>query len=270
MSYNLLITYCLCALYLIAMCAYTGYSIKIFGKALLKDVNRPYLGVSSTYLFNYVLLCSINLVHLTIAPFVDVLSATDSVFFDICSIIALYNGAIFLIKKYNFKRIKHESIITFTLQCCLYSTVLFIAVSVALVPDVYVTVNLQPLEYVYQLCTNAFVKIPGFYNSLVLLSRLIPLIILGTLWYASIKTEVRSCERYLFKQSANQTIFWFLLYQSILALVPFIRYDAQIQIIIFVIIILVGKLHCCRSMVHWMQSKDMATIEKAIVARGKR
>lgn len=262
-------------IYAIGILGFIIYSIFRIGKELFADLKHPYLGFASTYLINYFFSCLIILlIMLSCFLFISTGKALDRrliTFYYCLHIYSLYNGSLFLIKKYNFSNIKNEILLTTLLQFFCFSSIL----TVCCLPQLKVSLELSADSYpeILFLLFGSFGNKKYFlfsnctlFNILILLKAL-PISILAIMWVKSIGKSYNKKTHSYFVKSANHPILFFLLYQFILINVPFFNFDSLFEITVLTGLLFTFKAIFSRKVLFWLRHKDMEEIETKAILR---
>jgi len=258
---------------------FISYSIIKVGSELCADLRKPYLGFASTYLFNYFISCILILLQCFFAIIYVVLKKpldVQSIIFVYCShTYAIYQGAIFLIKKYNFTKIKNELIITSVLQFLCYLNICF-ACCCPIFREIYtpaLTFTSYPELLFYLLAGLGnyviFQESNNIIYSILVLLKFIPLIILGTMWIKSIGKSYYKKSHSYFVKSANHPVFFFLFYEFILISLSYFNFHSTYEITILITIILFLKSIFSSKVLFWLRNKDMEEIETNAILRSQ-
>lgn len=256
------------------------YSIIKVAKELKADLKTPFLGFASTYLFNYFFSCGIILLmcffSITFIMFKKPLDYKSILLCYCLHTYAIYNGTIFIIKKYNFKHIKNELILTSILQLFC-----FINIAFACSCPYFRLSNIKELmiesysEMIYYLLTglgnpNIFYESSDLIYSLLTNLKLLPLIVLGVMWIKSLGKSYNKYSHSYFVKSANHPIFFFLFYEFLLISLAYYDIHNTIELSILIWIIFVLKFNFSRKILFWLKNKDMEEIETNAILRSQK
>lgn len=255
------------------------FSIIKTGGNLLADLKKPYLGFASTYLFNYFISCFLIMLQIFFAlTYILCKIPLDSkaILFIYCAhTYAIYQGTIFLIKKYNFTKIKNELILTSILQLVCYLNIAFACCCPCfrVMDNPNLIFNSYP-ELVYYLLTGLgnyviFQESNDFIYSLLVDLKLFPLLVLGMMWVKSIGKSYYKKSHSYFVKSANHPIFFFLFYEFLLVSLAYYRYHNTIELSILIAIIFILKSLFVKKILYWLRNKDMEEIETNAMLRSK-
>ena len=254
-------------------------TIKV-AKELKTDLKTPFLGFASTYLFNYFFSCFLVLLMCFFSiTFIILDRPLDYKLILLCYCLhtySIYNGVIFLIKKYNFKNIKNELFLTSILQLFCFLSIAFacscpyfrLSNTKALTTESY-------SEIVYFLVaglgnTNIFYKSSDAVYSLLTDLKLFPLIILGAMWIKSLGKSYNKCSHSYFVKSANHPIFFFLFYEFLFISLAYYDFHNIIELSILIGIIFILKFIFSVKILFWLKNKDMEEIETNAILRSQR
>lgn len=266
-----------CALFVLI---FTILSIIKTGKALSSDKKTTFLGFASTYIFNYFSFCLVILLMIFFSiGFIILKRPLDykTILLVYCShTYCIYNCSIFLIKKYNFTNIKNELIITSLLQLFCFINIVF-----ACSCPYFRYSNIRALtfdsypEMVYFILTGLgnyaiFYESNDLIYALLSYLKLFPLFILGAMWVNSIGKKYNYKSHSYFVKSANHSIFFFLLYESLLVSLSYYDYRNNVELSIYLIFIFILKFIFSRKILFWLRHKDMEEIETNAILRSKR
>lgn len=262
----------------VVVLSFLTYLIINNGKELIADLKHPYLGFASTYLFNHfiagflaiflMLHCGLILLNERALDFRIIL------FFNSIHIFSIYNGVLFIIKKYNFTKIKNEIILTALLQILCYLSIIILNC----LPQLRINNDLTVKSYseiLYLLFSSlGNVEYFPFSNNLILniifFLKTIPLVILFSMWTHSIGKEYNKKTNSYFVKSANHSILFFLIYEILLSSLPFIRFSGLIELTAFIILIFITKTIFSKKILFWLRHKDMEAIETNAILRSKK
>lgn len=256
------------------------YSVIKVTKELITDFRIPFLGIASTYLFNYFFSCLIVLLMCFFSiTFILYQKPLDYKSILLCYCLhtyAIYNGTIFLIKKYNFKNIKNELYLTSILQIFC-----FINIAFACSCPYFRVSNVRALtiesysEMIYFMLTGLgnvaiFYESSDLIYSLLTDLKLAPLFILGIMWIQSLGKSYNKHSHSYFVKSANHPIFFFLFYEFLLISLAYYDFHNIIELSILIGLIFVLKFTFSRKILFWLKNKDMEEIETKAILRSQR
>ena len=251
--------------------AYTITNVFIVSKELISDIKTPYLGISSSYIFIYFIACLVNLLQFCfIQRGTSIVATNHNIYlFYICNIIASYYCTIFLIKKFTFSSIKQESKITLILGFFLYVS---LAIVIILRGGFEKSTPIVGSGYIVDNYYNLIIGISTEYykSRIVLISRVIPILILFSMWFYSVTKPYNKKELNFFPKSANKPIILFMMYELLITLLPNIRVSNVVDKTIAIVLLLTIRLCFQISILHWLRHKDMEKIETSMIARSKR
>lgn len=259
---------------------YIIYSITSVVKELKTDLKTPFLGFASTYLFNYFFSCAIVLLMCFFSiAFIIFKKPLDYKSILLCYCLhtySIYNGTIFIIKKYNFKHIKNELFLTSILQIFSFINIVF-----ACSCPYFRLSNIRELmiesysEMIYFLLaglgnTTIFYESSDLIYSLLTSLKLFPLIILGVMWIKSLGKSYNKCSHSYFVKSANHPIFFFLFYEFLLISLAYFDFHNTIELSILIGIIFILKFEFSKKILFWLKNKDMEEIETNAILRSQK
>lgn len=256
------------------------YSTVSVGKELKTDLKTPFLGFASTYLFNYFFSCLIVLLmcffSITFIIFNKPLDYKSILLCYCLHTYSIYNGTIFIIKKYNFKHIKNELFLTSILQIFC-----FINIAFACSCPYFRLSNIKELkiesysEMIYFLLTglgntDIFYESSDLIYSLLISLKLFPLIILGIMWIKSLGKSYNEYSHSYFVKSANHPIFFFLFYEFLLISLAYFDFHNITELSTLIGIIFILKFKFSRKILFWLKNKDMEEIETNAILRSQK
>lgn len=251
---------------------YISYCTYLSIRIMIDDIKHPFIGVISGYLFVYLsvgFVLSVGLCYGFIM-FPYNMTKLDILAYYICSTVSLYNMVIFLIKKYVFNNVRHESLITMFLILLLYFSLSIISIFSSILKNSLVNQEVtNMIDYLYFMIRGTALLNPSLNNVLALV-KLIPIITLGILWYHSITKPYDKNELSFYPKSANRTILLFLVYQFSLTIMPYFNYKTEFDKVFIVLFVFIVRLFYLKVLINWVKHKDMELIEKSMIARSKR
>lgn len=256
------------------------FSVTEVAKELKTDLKTPFLGFASTYLFNYFFSCGMILLMCFFSiAFIIFEKPLDykSILLCYClHIHSIYNGTIFIIKKYNFKNIKNELFLTSILQLFCFVNIAF-----ACSCPYFRLSNTKELmiesysEMIYFLLiglgnTTIFYESNDLIYSLLTGLKLLPLSILGIMWIKSLGKSYNEYSHSYFVKSANHPIFFFLFYEFLLISLAYFDFHNIVELSTLIGIIFILKFKFSRKILFWLKNKDMEEIETNAILRSQK
>ncbi len=251
--------------------AYTVYCTVYAVRYLVSDIKKPFIGISSTYIFNYFLFDGMALfISCMGIPSCreNPLQIGKVMFLAMCQLVSLYNGTLFLIKKYNYTKLNTEIRITAFLQMFQFMLIAYV-ISMPTFKVFY-----QPklaanfLEWLYIL-NASFSENNGFVRDFFLFVRFIPIIILSVLWVKSISKKYNKMEKSYFTKSANLPIYYFVVYECLFSILPFLKIETQFEYLIIILSVYILRLLFNTSVLKWLRHPDMEQIETNAILRSR-
>lgn len=256
----------------IILLAYTLISIYVVAKEFFSDLKKPFLGIASTYIFNYFIfdLMMILVFCFGITIYKNgIVSSRTLTFSFLVQIISLYNGALFIMKKFVFSNIKKEIELTALLQICLYVSIAIILIVPKSSAPIFHSHETTFTRWI--LCTqSAFSSLFFKFSHFCFVVRFIPITLLLVLWAYSISKKYNKLDLNYFTKSANLSILTFLSFETLQMITPIIVPRNHIEEFIILLYLLSFKFIFNISMMKWLRNKDMEDIEINAILRSKR
>jgi hypothetical protein len=186
----------------------------------------------------------------------------------LCQFISLYNGSLFLIKKYNFSKLDTEIRITAFLQITQFMAIGLI-VTMPLFKIYYEPILAKDyIEWLYIL-NSSFTKDNYIVRFIFVTLRIVPLAILSCLWVHSISKKYDKMEKSYFTKSANNPIYFFIVYESLFSVLPYLRFESEIEFFIVLVAVYTLRLLFNKSVLKWLRHPDMEQIETNAILRSR-
>lgn len=255
----------------ILVIAYTLYCSFYAVSYLISDIKRPFIGISSTYIFNYFIFDGMAL-YLSCKgiPYCreNPLQIETLMFLSMCQLVSLYNGSLFLIKKYNFSKLNSEIRITAFLQIFQFMAVAYIVAMPTF--KVYYRPELADnyLEWLFIL-NSSFSKYNPIIKDIFLFIRSLPLGILTVLWVRSISKKYNKMEKSYFTKSANKPVYFFLIYEMLYSILPYIKLETKFEYLTVIVLVYLLRMLFNVNVLKWLRHPDMEQIETNAILRSK-
>ena len=249
--------------------AYFFAMVYIVGKYAIKDLRKPFLGVSSSFLIAYLVLGIFSVLTICMGYGKHSISIYQIKFFYCLSIMGLYNIVIFYVKKFSFNKVSVESTLTLILEILCF----FFLGALAIIPstcgiDIKELAVKDIFQY-YIMLIGGMQYINPIYTYISAIARVIPFCILSTLWYISVTKPYNKNSLNFYPKSANKSLLILFFYQLFLLMLETYSFPLM-STCIFTGLAYLAKLLFYIEVLHWTSHKDMEMIENNMLARAKR
>lgn len=245
---------------------YSIFSIFLMLKYLIKDLRNPYLGISSTYIFNY-FVCSIFALVLPLLYETNMtLTADRACLWYLLSLGAVYNAVIFFIKKYNYTKASNETKLTLFLEFMMFFSILAISIGYKTYNPQITVKNIN--DYWYYLVCKYYGNFP--LRDWMAFLKTIPLVTLGFIWFKSSTKKYNKQELSYFVKSANKPIISFFIYELVILVGPFLDLTSQYEILVGILTVEFFRIYFCFSVLDWLKHPDMEAIERNMIIRSEK
>ena len=245
---------------------YAIFSIFLMLKYLIKDLRNPYLGISSTYIFNY-FVCSIFALVLPLLYETNMtLTADRACLWYLLSLGAVYNAVIFFIKKYNYTKASNETKLTLFLEFMMFFSILVISIGYKTYNPQITVKNIN--DYWYYLVCKYYGNFP--LRDLMAFLKTVPLVTLGFIWFKSSTKKYNKQELSYFVKSANKPIISFFIYELVILVGPFLDLTSQYEILVGILTVEFFRIYFCFSVLDWLKYPDMEAIERNMIIRSEK
>lgn len=251
---------------------YTIYSVTYVTKEFISDLKRPFIGISSIYIFLYFMFDLVNVGVLCIGSLYWKLGQINSEAMQVVflsQMISIYMGSLFLLKKFNFTKLSLEIKLTYFFQFTLFSAI----AACVIIPKMNESYIIIDFNSYLEFCWIIFSDYNDHYPYLQLFNffiRVIPLGFLLGFWSFSISKKYNKHDFNYFTKSANLPILAFFCFQSIDVYKQFMAPRNQAEMMLVLTFSLFYKVIFNRAVLRWLKHPDMEAIETNAILRSKK